>query len=105
MNDKCAAGTGRFLEVMARALEIELEEMGDLSLQSDEVVSIISRVDELVQKCPAGSHSNSENPHYSTLDVGSSMLDVYLLSKIWIGFCCGDLSGCESFERNLPMAL
>ena len=42
MNDKCAAGTGRFLEVMARALEIELEEMGDLSLQSDEVVSISS---------------------------------------------------------------
>jgi predicted CoA-substrate-specific enzyme activase len=29
MNEKCAAGTGRFLEVMARALEIELEEMGE----------------------------------------------------------------------------
>lgn len=28
MNDKCAAGTGRFLEVIARALELELEEMG-----------------------------------------------------------------------------
>ncbi|MEZ4566385.1 MAG: BadF/BadG/BcrA/BcrD ATPase family protein [Desulfobacterales bacterium] len=25
MNDKCAAGTGRFLEVMARALEVDLE--------------------------------------------------------------------------------
>ena len=40
MNDKCAAGTGRFLEVMARALEIKLEEMGDLSLLSEEAVSI-----------------------------------------------------------------
>lgn len=34
MNDKCAAGTGRFLEVMARALRVKLEEMGDLALQS-----------------------------------------------------------------------
>lgn len=42
MNDKCAAGTGRFLEVMAMALEIGLEEMGDLSLQSNEVVSVSS---------------------------------------------------------------
>lgn len=34
MNDKCAAGTGRFLEVMARALEVDLEDMGPLSLRS-----------------------------------------------------------------------
>jgi len=30
MNDKCAAGTGRFMEVMAGALEVELEKMGDM---------------------------------------------------------------------------
>ena len=34
MNDKCAAGTGRFLEVMARALEVPLDEFGPLSLQA-----------------------------------------------------------------------
>ena len=34
MNDKCAAGTGRFLEVMARALEIEVSRMGELDGQS-----------------------------------------------------------------------
>jgi predicted CoA-substrate-specific enzyme activase len=32
MNDKCAAGTGRFLEVMARALELETQELGEISL-------------------------------------------------------------------------
>ncbi|MFA5033118.1 MAG: acyl-CoA dehydratase activase [bacterium] len=32
MNDKCAAGTGRFLEVMANALEVKLEDMGKVSL-------------------------------------------------------------------------
>ncbi|MCP4694244.1 MAG: 2-hydroxyglutaryl-CoA dehydratase, partial [Desulfobacterales bacterium] len=33
-NDKCAAGTGRFLEVMAKVLNVDLEEMGSLSLKS-----------------------------------------------------------------------
>jgi predicted CoA-substrate-specific enzyme activase len=42
MNDKCAAGTGRFIEVMARALEVDLAEMGARSLQSDEKVSVSS---------------------------------------------------------------
>jgi len=40
MNDKCAAGTGRFLEVMAKALEVELEEMGLLSLKNHTVLPI-----------------------------------------------------------------
>ncbi len=40
MNDKCAAGTGRFLEVLARVLEIPLDEMGSLSLTSTEPVDI-----------------------------------------------------------------
>jgi len=42
MNDKCAAGTGRFLEVMAKALEVELNQLGDFSLQSLEPVKISS---------------------------------------------------------------
>jgi len=42
MNDKCAAGTGRFLEVMARTLEIDLEEMGPISLNGKNSVSVSS---------------------------------------------------------------
>ena len=42
MNDKCAAGTGRFLEVMAAALEARLEEMGSLSLKAKKRISISS---------------------------------------------------------------
>lgn len=42
MNDKCAAGTGRFLEVMARALEVNLDEFGAMSLQSDKPAKISS---------------------------------------------------------------
>jgi predicted CoA-substrate-specific enzyme activase len=34
MNDKCAGGTGRFLEVIADVLQVPLEEIGSLSLES-----------------------------------------------------------------------
>jgi predicted CoA-substrate-specific enzyme activase len=58
MNDRCAAGVGMFLETMAKALEVPIEEVGDIALQSQsdiemnttcavfaesEVVSLISR--------------------------------------------------------------
>jgi predicted CoA-substrate-specific enzyme activase len=36
MNDKCAAGTGRFLEVMAKALELEVQHLGEISLAAKE---------------------------------------------------------------------
>ncbi len=42
MNDKCAAGTGRFLEVMANALDVKLSEMGKRSLKANKGVSITS---------------------------------------------------------------
>jgi predicted CoA-substrate-specific enzyme activase len=42
MNDKCAAGTGRFLEVMARTLEIDLEDFGDKALEGKSETAISS---------------------------------------------------------------
>lgn len=58
MNDKCAAGTGRFLEVMTRVLEVDLSALGRMSLNAknpcrisstctvfaeSEVISLISK--------------------------------------------------------------
>ncbi|MFX0132238.1 MAG: acyl-CoA dehydratase activase [Candidatus Hodarchaeota archaeon] len=43
MNDKCAAGTGRFLEVMARTLELKLEELGPMSLQAKSPIAITAQ--------------------------------------------------------------
>lgn len=40
MNDKCAAGTGRFLEVMASSLKVPLAEMGPRSLTSNREIAI-----------------------------------------------------------------
>jgi len=42
MNDKCAAGTGRFLEVMATVLKADIDEMGPISLTSKKPSSITS---------------------------------------------------------------
>ena len=42
MNDKCAAGTGRFLEMMAKTLGLSLEEMSTLGLKWKENIVISS---------------------------------------------------------------
>jgi len=42
MSDKCAAGTGRFLEVLSATLGLKLEDLGDISLKSTSKVSISS---------------------------------------------------------------
>jgi predicted CoA-substrate-specific enzyme activase len=42
MNDKCAAGTGRFLELTARMLGLSLEALGDLAIEAAAAVKINS---------------------------------------------------------------
>ncbi len=43
MNDKCAAGTGRFFESMARAFEMSLDEFSNLSLKAKNVIPITAQ--------------------------------------------------------------
>jgi len=40
VNERCAAGAGAFIEAMARALEVKMEEMGPLSLKAERASSI-----------------------------------------------------------------
>lgn len=47
MNDKCAAGTGRFLEMMARTLEMSLEELSQKGLHYGEDITISSMCNRL----------------------------------------------------------
>ena len=42
VNDKCAAGTGRFLEVMAKALELKSDDLGSIALSSENPATISS---------------------------------------------------------------
>lgn len=41
-NDKCASGTGRFLEVMARLLQVSMEEMGKLTARAAAPITLAS---------------------------------------------------------------
>ena len=67
MNDKCAAGTGRFLEMMARTLELDMEQMGrrglawkkDLTISSMCTVFAESEVISLI----ADNHTDSDIIH------------------------------------------
>lgn len=43
MNDKCAAGTGRFFEAMANAFEVSLDEFSNLSLTAKNVIPITAQ--------------------------------------------------------------
>lgn len=42
MNDRCASGTGRFFEVLARAIECEIGELADLALRGDKDLEVSS---------------------------------------------------------------
>ncbi|HNT43359.1 MAG TPA: acyl-CoA dehydratase activase, partial [Syntrophorhabdaceae bacterium] len=42
MNDKCAAGTGRFLEIIADSLGVPLEKIGELSLTAQKIAPVSS---------------------------------------------------------------
>jgi len=42
MNDKCAAGTGRFIEIMADSIGVPLEDMGRISLTAEKAAPISS---------------------------------------------------------------
>jgi predicted CoA-substrate-specific enzyme activase len=42
MNDRCAAGTGKFLEIMASTLEVNIADFGGLAMDSAKVIRINS---------------------------------------------------------------
>ena len=43
INDKCAAGTGRFLERVAELLEVKIDDLGEISVQADKPSEISSQ--------------------------------------------------------------
>jgi predicted CoA-substrate-specific enzyme activase len=43
MNDKCAAGTGRFFEAMSRVFRMDIEQFSELSLKAKKVISVTAQ--------------------------------------------------------------
>jgi predicted CoA-substrate-specific enzyme activase len=62
MNDRCAAGTGRFLEVTAATLGIRPEDMGDISLRTTKKIKISSMCTIFAQQEVVALLSQGEEP-------------------------------------------
>ena len=81
MNDKCAAGTGRFLEMMARTLELSLEEISTVGLQWKEEITISSMctvfADSEVVSLIADNHSAADIVHGLNQSVASRAAALY----------------------------
>lgn len=73
LNDKCSAGTGRFLEVMARVLDVTLDELGPLALQSDSPSSISSTCTVFAESEVIGHIGAGENPADIAAGIHESM--------------------------------
>jgi benzoyl-CoA reductase subunit D len=63
INEKCAAGAGTFIEVMARALDVTIEEMGPLCLESDKEIPMNAQCVIFAESEVVGLiHSKTEKP-------------------------------------------
>ena len=66
INEKCAAGAGAFIEAMARALEVTIEEMGSLCLQSDREIPMNAQCAIFAESEVVGLiHAKTEKPDIS----------------------------------------
>jgi benzoyl-CoA reductase subunit D len=65
-NERCAAGAGAFIEAMARALEVGIEQMGPLCLQSDRQIPLNAQCAIFAESEVVGLiHSNTAKPDIS----------------------------------------
>ncbi|MFZ5597376.1 MAG: acyl-CoA dehydratase activase [Bacillota bacterium] len=92
-NDKCASGTGRFLEIMADALGVRLEEMGIISLQSSSPVAISSQ-------CVVF----AETEIISLVNEGIDMPDIVGGLHIALAKRVAGLAGSIGVERKVAMS-
>jgi predicted CoA-substrate-specific enzyme activase len=92
MNEKCAAGTGRFLEVMARVIGCRIDELSDVASSSEKDVSISS-------VCTVF----AESEVISRLSAGESISDVARGAHVAIARRVAGLAGRVGCEPTIAM--
>ena len=87
MNDKCAAGTGRFLEIMAATLGYSLDEFGPAALESLEDVAINSMCTVFAESEVISMKNRGVPPHDIAMAVHLSVVSrmVGMLNRIGYG--------------------
>lgn len=82
VNDKCSAGTGRFLEVMARVLGVSIDELGPFALQSNSPCMISSTCTVFAESEVVGRIGAGESPKDIAAGVHAAMASkISTLSK------------------------
>ena len=96
MNDKCAAGTGKFIEVICRALDIDLDEAGEISKNSKQPSTISSMCAVFAETEIVSLIAEGESPaniiagvHLSVADRVASMASRLDLARRYIAFTGG----------------
>jgi predicted CoA-substrate-specific enzyme activase len=81
MNDRCAAGTGRFLEVMATTLGYSIDELGSCALRANHAVTINSMCTVFAESEVISLLSKGEQPQNIALGVHNSIINrIFALS-------------------------
>lgn len=102
MNDKCAAGTGRFLEVMANVFKVSLEELGPLSLRATEVLPISSTCTVFAESETVSLLARGEKPENVIVGIHHAIAHRVsgLLSRVGVA---GDLFFSGGVAKNIGM--
>ena len=74
MNDRCAAGTGKFLEILAAALGFDLEDFGAQALQAKTSLSISSMCTVFAESEVTSLIARGENPKEIALGLHASVV-------------------------------
>jgi len=114
INEKCAAGTGAFIEAMARALEVSIEDMGPLSLKSTRAISMNAQCAVFAEsEIVTLIHSKIPKPdiaraiHDAIADRIASMVRRVGIEKdvVLIGGMAKNIGFIDSFNRGLGLQI
>ncbi|MGZ7443463.1 acyl-CoA dehydratase activase [Paenibacillus sp. TH7-28] len=102
MNDKCAAGTGRFLEVMARVFDVGVDELGPMSQKSNTVLPISSICVVFAESEVISLISQEVNPEDIVNSIHHSIAEKTkgLSGRVRMN---GELAFCGGVARNVGM--
>ena len=75
INDRCAAGTGKFLEVMAHSFEVDINEFGHFALYADQAIKINSMCTVFAESEVVSLLTKGENPRSIALGIHQSIVN------------------------------
>ena len=113
MNDKCAAGTGKFLEVMSRALGYRIDELGDQAMEASGTVKINSMCtvfaeSEVISLITRGEDRNNivRGLHNAVVDRTTSMMRRVGVQPelVFAGGVANNPCICQMIEERLGIA-